>query len=278
MVVAAALIASGLWGAADFIGGTLSRRYAALAVAGAAQGVGFLFLLLILAGLGGTASWSIGAVAWGLLAGLCAITGLTLMYTALATGVMGVVSPIIAMSAIVPVGAGIAFGEMPRAVQMGGIAACLVGIVLVTRSPTAMSDIALGRRPLLLAGLAATTFGGSLVFLALGSGYDPLVATMSMRGAAAAFALVAAVFASGARGLDRRSTLPVVALGALDAGAYLAFGWASAAGHLASVSILSALYPLETAFLAFVVHHERLRRQQLVGVGFVIAGVVALVA
>jgi len=277
VVVVAALLASLFWGAADFIGGTLSRRYAALAVAGGAQAIGLLVLLIPAVG-GGAAVWSAGALFWGFWAGILAITGLALMYTALATGAMGIVSPIIAMSAVVAVMAGIAFGETPTALQAGAILACLAGIVLVTLSPGAGPRAQATRKPILLAALAAVTFGGSLVLLALGSDYDPLAATVSMRAAATASALIAAMVVRTAGGLDRRALLPILALGALDAGAYFAFGWASAAGELTSVSILSALYPLETAMLAYVFHHERLRPTQIIGAATCLVGVIALVA
>jgi len=72
--------------------------------------------------------------------------------------------------------------------------------------------------------------------------------------------------------------LPVLAvIGAGDVGANALFAVASTEGLLSVVSVLSSLYPAVTVLLARLVHGERLRLLQNLGVVAALAGV-ALIA
>ena len=92
-----ALFSSLLWGGADFFGGNLTKRYKALAVTAVSQSFGLLFglitILLATAWLQPTLSWD-NYFLPGVFAGILGFTGLTAFYAGLATGRMGVVSPI----------------------------------------------------------------------------------------------------------------------------------------------------------------------------------------
>ena len=205
------------------------------------------------------------------------------MYRALAIGKMGVVAPIIGSSAAVPMIWGLLQGDQLTTSQVVGAVGCLTGILVVTRGSreadgySANGEAARsGAGPIALAVIAAVVFGASLVFLSAGSDEAPLMTTVVMRAAACVVATPVMLLSRARRRLDRRGFAPVLAIGMLDAGAYLAFSWASSAAELSIVSVLSALYPVVTAVLAFFLHDERLSRSQLVGVALTIGGVVAI--
>jgi drug/metabolite transporter (DMT)-like permease len=75
----------------------------------------------------------------------------------------------------------------------------------------------------------------------------------------------------------RIGDLPLLAVvGAFDLGANVTFAYATRHGLLSVVSVLSSLYPAMTVVLARLVHHERLRQVQLVGVVAAMGGVVLI--
>ena len=127
-----ALLAALSYGIADFLGGLGSRRAAALPVASLSQGAGAVVLLLLVPLLH-SATPTLESLAWGAAAGFAGAAFLGLFYYLLAVGRMGIVAPVSAVWAVmVPVGAGILFGERP------GIAA-LAGVVLAIGSTVMMS-------------------------------------------------------------------------------------------------------------------------------------------
>ena len=106
MAALLALLSSVLWGAADFFGGNLAKRYQALAVTAVSQAFGLIIgisIILI------SSAWIRPSLSWdnyflsGVFAGLLGFIGLVAFYTGLATGRMGVVSPIAALSVLIPV-------------------------------------------------------------------------------------------------------------------------------------------------------------------------------
>jgi drug/metabolite transporter (DMT)-like permease len=166
MPAALALLASLLWGTADYLGGTASRRLPVASVLAVSQLVALLGLLPLALVLGAYDEPR-GFVLPGAAAGLCGVIGLAAFYRALALGTMGVVAPVAALGVVVPVGAGLLAGESPSPLQVGGILAALVGVVLAS-GPELRGGA--GALPLLLAGVAALGFGAVLVLLAEGSG------------------------------------------------------------------------------------------------------------
>ena len=135
-----ALASAVAYGASDFVGGVGSRRYSPWQVVLVGQGAGAV--LMLAAGLtlpGSPVALDFG---WALLAGVGSATGSIFLYRGLARGRMGVVAPISAVgAAVLPVLAGVAFGERPGWLVWVGMIAALPGIWLVSR--TTSSD----RRP-----------------------------------------------------------------------------------------------------------------------------------
>ena len=125
-----ALAAALLFGAGDFAGGALSRRLPSAAVVGVSQALNLVVLLAILPFVDRPAdlAWA----GWSVAAGLAGAGGLVLFYRALSVGTVGVVSPIAATGAIIPVALAFAAGERPGTATTWGIAIALAGAVLAS--------------------------------------------------------------------------------------------------------------------------------------------------
>jgi drug/metabolite transporter (DMT)-like permease len=269
-----ALISSVLWGTADFTGGTITRRRPALAVVGASQAIG----LLTVAGVAlATGAWhaSLGYLPWGVAAGLAGFVGLNAFYVALASGTMGVVSPIASLGVIVPVVAGFLRGEHPGALVLAGIVVALVGIVLAS-GPELGGEA--GARPVLLALGAALAFGISLLCITQGSRTSTVMTMTTMRVSTVLIAAVLALVLRTVGGLTI-ADLPLVAVaGVFDVSANLTFGAASTMGLVSVVAVLGSLYPVTTVLLARFLHGERMGQVQQAGVVAALVGVALIAA
>ena len=274
MAALLALSSSLMWGTADFLGGKTSRHLPPLAVYGLSQAIGFI-LLLALATV--TSSWGDdpGYWPWAIASSLLGMVGMIAFYAALAIGPMGIVSPLVSLSVLVPVSVALIQGEAPTSVAVLGIIAAVVGILLASGPELSGPETA---RPLVLAGLAALCFGGMYVTMAKGSEYSPLMTMTGMR--ITTMVLFAAVLlrVRDLGGATRRDVLPLAVIGVFDAGANVTFGFATTMGLLATTSVLGSLYPVVTALLAAIFLHERLRWVQYVGVTVAITGVVLISA
>jgi drug/metabolite transporter (DMT)-like permease len=265
-VIGAALIASLLWGTADFLGGQASRRHPAAMVAFVGQAVGFVALALILVfhGVDGK------AIVPGIVTGLLGAVAVLAFYKALAVGTMSIIAPIVAMSAIVPVLYGVFDGERPGALQWLGIVAALIGVILASSEPGGGKAVD-QKLALKLAVVAAIGIGISLVTLDKAAEHDALTGVAAARAVAAPI-LLAVVLAQRAKAPV--SAWPTFALvGLLDTAANSAFAIATTRGLLSLVAVLGGLFPVVTVALAYVVLHERLIGIQRAGVILALAGI-----
>ena len=134
-----ALGSAALYGAADFLGGLASRQTNTIAIMVTSQGVGLAVLAFLLPLLP-AATPSVRDLIWGGAAGLTGGIGVGLLYRALAVGRMAVVAPTTAVCAVmIPVAAGLFFGEQLAPLTMLGIALAIVAIVLVSQQEAAAS-------------------------------------------------------------------------------------------------------------------------------------------
>jgi drug/metabolite transporter (DMT)-like permease len=275
-----ALLASGLWGTSDFLGGSLSRSMAARHVLAGSQVVATVLVLAAVLGSGqqlrGGAGW-----AWALAAGVTWALGMAAFYTALAVGTMGVVAPIAATGAALPVLVGLATGDRPALLALGGAAVALVGVAAAA-GPDATGPTG-QRRAVLLAVVAAVLFGVEIYCLARGSRSSVPTALVGMRAGALA-CLGAFLVPRGRRGRHRaRAARPdratggrLVLLGVLDAGATTAYAVAARTEMVSLLAVLASLYPAVTVVLARQVHGERLSRVQSCGVLAALGGAVCI--
>lgn len=267
-----AVLSSLMWGASDFLGGATSRRLPPLAVFGWSQAFGCAVLVVIATASG---SWSVdpGYWPWAIGASLSGFAGMLLFYSALAQGPMGIVSPLVSMSVIVPLAFGLLSGESPTSVQVLGIVAAVCGILLASGPELGGAESA---RPLVMAAMAAVAFGLFVIFIDGGSRISPLMTVTAARITTAVIlgGCLAVLRTSG--GVVRRDLGVLALLGVLEVGANLLFATAITMGMLATTSVLGSLYPVVTAVLAAAFLHERLRIVQYLGVAATVLGVVLI--
>lgn len=271
-----ALVSSALWGTSDFVGGLAARRLPPVAVVAWSQAVGLLAVVvaaLVTGADDGPRTW----LPWAVLAGVSGAGGLVCFYAALSTGTMGVVSPIAALGAVVPVAAGLLSGERPSGVQVAGLVLALAGAALASGPDlSAARDSPSRARPILLAGLAAVGFGVALAAIGRGAETSTLMTLVGMRATSVTAFVVAAVVLRSVGGVTARDVPMLAGIGVFDAGANLLFGISSTLGLLSVTAVVGSLYPVVTVLLARFVLHERLTRIQLVGVVAALGGVVLL--
>lgn len=269
MAVLLALLSSVFWGSSDFFGGLMSRRRAAYAVVGAAQAAGLVaatVAALVTDGFHGPPDWIWPSMA----AAVTGSLGLVAFYAALASGTMGVVSPVAALGAVVPVVGGLLSGEDPTVLSSIGIVLALVGSVAAS-GPELQGRA--GARPVVLAALAGVGFGLAILFIAKGSETDTIMTMWGMRLTSVVGFSAAALLTRSIGGLQPKDVVPLAAIGVGDVSANLLFGFSSQLGYVSVTAVLASLYPVTTVLLARVVLHERLLRIQYVGVAAALAGV-----
>jgi len=273
MTASLALVASLLWGSSDFLGGRLSRGLPSRLVVLWSQLLSTVVLAGALAVTGGPRHGT-AAVGLGAVAGLLWVTGLAALYRALAGGAAGVVAPIASCGMIVPVLAGIALGDRPGALQLGGVVAAGAGVVCCS-GPGRTGAAGASRRPLLLAALTALAFGTEITLLSRpgpDGGPAAVLTTLTVMRAVAVLAVGLATLGSGPIGVPRADLPALALLGGLDVAATAAFLLAARDGATSLVAVLASLYPAVTVLLARGVGGERLRPVQGLGVLATIAG------
>lgn len=271
-----ALVASIIWGLADFVGGTASRSLAPATVMLWSTVLVFPVLIVVVF-LSGDLVLDATTIGWGAFAGVAGAFGLSSLYQGLATGTMGVVAPISSTAVLVPVLVGVATGEELVALQIVGIVVAVVGVVLAG-GPQVREFRSGGHVPLLWALGAALGLGGSLVGLAYGAETSSISALLVQRVVYVAV-LVVVVVAVGAPHRPPRPLMPTLgALGLGDITANGLFAVAVRSGPLAVIAVVASLYPVSTVLLARRLQGERLVRVQIVGVVAAFVGVALVVA
>ncbi|MFB9890688.1 DMT family transporter [Planobispora takensis] len=265
-----------VYGTADFFGGLATRRSQVMAVVVLSQLAGLALVAGLLPFLPGAPTAE--GLAWGMAAGVSGGVALVLFYRALATGVMSVVAPVTATtSAALPVLFGLATGERPEPMALGGVVLALLAVVLVSRdsSPAA----AVRDRAATLSALAAGAgFGGFFILLSQapeGGGMWPLFGARL-----ASVLLIAALAVATGRSLRPGAGAlgVIVVAGVLDMVANVLFVLAQERGMLTLVGVLVSLYPASTLLLARYVLKERLNAVQATGIGVTLAAVALIAA
>lgn len=272
-----ALFSSLLWGAADYLGGNLTKRYKSLAVTGASQSFGLLFgiaaILISSSYLAPTISWS-GYLLPGIFAGSLGFIGLTAFYAGLATGRMGVVSPISSLSALIPLTIAFIRGEQPTTLQLTGMAVALTGAFCAS-GPEIKGGIS--AKPLIYAVIAAIGFGGAVSFIAIGSQTSAIMTMTTMRLTTFIISLMLFIRFKTAGGFEKRDLPVLICIGGADFAGNLLLGVATTKGLVSLAVVLGSLFPIVTALLAYKLLHERLHKLQYLGIAFAVTGV-ALIA
>ena len=265
-----------MYGTGDFCGGLASRKQDTVVVLFFSQLVGLAAALVAALALGQPLVRTTDLL-WGAAAGVTGVAGLAALYRALASTLVAVASPVAAVTgAVIPVFLGIAAGERPETLAWVGIALAVPAIALLASGPPGHARGGMVRRAALMGAAAGVGFG--LFFFCISrtshaSGIWPLaaarVATLTL---VTLFALVTR------RSLRPRvEGLPVVlASGALDMGANIAFLLAARMGLLTITAVITSLYPGPTVILAMIVFREKLTVPRALGLALALAGVACI--
>ena len=279
-----------VYGAADFLGGTASRRTSPVRVTAVAALTGLAVMLLAVATVPAFSGyWSGDVIMLGALSGVTGAVAIGLLYACLAIGPMSILSPLTAVvSAIVPLSIGLVGGERLQAIGYVALVLALVAVVLVGFVPEKGAV-----RPSLRGVLMAIGSGVSIgVFLVIidqtpdDSGLVPLVVNRAVT-AAITFSIVgllavmafsrrsAAVAEPVAAPRPTHAWLPglrlAIACGIVDAVANAGLLLGVRIGELSIMAVLTALYPAGTIILAAVVLKERIAPVQVVGLVLAVA-------
>jgi len=252
------------WGAGDFIGGLASKRtspYRILFLAEIAGLVPFAALALLLR----EPMPSLGDMLLGAGSSLIGLSGLLLLYRALAAGQMTIAAPVSALfAALIPVIFGFLSLGAPSLATMIGFLLAFTAVWLISQTELtnwhfALSDL---RLPL-VSGFFFGLYFLTLHRATLNAFFWPL--------ASARFAgfLVLGLYAL----IARQPALPPRDLwraclvnGVLDIGGNAFYVLAAQTGRIDVAAVLGALYPASTVLLAWIILKERISWIQTFGV------------
>jgi drug/metabolite transporter (DMT)-like permease len=273
-----ALAASCSWGVGDFLGGLASRRLSLLWVLLLSQAVG-LVLVAPAAFLSGQPPVEGAARLTAIGGSIAGLIGIAAFYRAIAIGVASIAAPISAAGATIPVAVGFLRGDPTSAGQQIGVALAILGVVLASaHGPEHATDLSrMPRIAIVFALLAALGFGVFFVLLHDASTYSVVWATFIQRLTSVSLLVLVTLAARPPLHIGWGRGTGLLAIGLLDQGANILYGFASTIGLVSLAAVLASLFPIVTIILARVVLHERISRVQQTGVTCVLGGV-ALIA
>lgn len=263
------------WGLADFLGGLNSRRLPTLLVLMLSNLFGLVVLGLLVTWRGSALPGN-PDLFWAAAAAAAAVAAMFMLYKGLAVGNMAIVSPISATGVILPVIAGLAYGEHLTPIQATGILSAVAGTILAAR---VKKSIPSGGRLAAGTGLAAGSaiaVGAFFIFMDRASEVDPYWASLIMR---ICFGILITLLLLAARPplhLNYNDLTSLFTMGIVDALASVSFAVATTLGLLSIVAVLGSLYPVVTVLLSILVLHERPACMQTIGVILALTGVVMI--
>ena len=262
------LAAMWCWGTSDFIGGYAVRRAPAFLFTTITHASGAC-LMLALTLLDHSPVPSKSTLGWSVIAGALAGISLAIFYRALASGKMGITTPVVAvLSAGIPAVVGMVTEAAPGILSIGGFALAGLGLWLITRPEDGSRPQGLG-----LALLSGIGFAGYFLCIKqAGSGSPLWIAGLSR---ACSFLLTGAIvaFAGKIPRISRPDIRLGIFAGCIDVSGSALFVRAMQTGRLDSVVVLSSLYPAVTVLLARLVLKEHLPRWKAVGMLAALAAV-----
>jgi drug/metabolite transporter (DMT)-like permease len=290
MSIILGLSAAICWGVTDFLARYASRELGAYRSMFFMQAFGLGLLSLVWLGLGRDmvphatrAAW-----AWDVVGGVLSTAAVLALYRSFEMGKLAVVAPISAGYPALTALLAIASGEQVTAGRWAGIALVLVGVALTVgaagSAEVGLEAGATAQNPRAGVGWAlAAAAGFGVMFWLLGFHVVPelggFMSVWVLRMVATLGLGVAALPARQSLRIPRRGMVwMLVAMGALDVGAYLSNNFGLEFRHVSIVTVIASLYAAVTVLLAAVVLRERLNWKQWAGVALIFAGVVILSA
>jgi len=266
------LLSSASWGAADFIGGIVSKRTSEIRVlflAEIASFIPFIFLAVILREPFPPAiDFAIGA-----LASVLGMIGLVFLYRALASGQMTVAAPVSALfAALIPVLFGIFTLGFPSIATMIGFGLAFLAVWLISQTDSTnwrfnLSDL---RLPL----LSGFFFGFYFIAIhkaTLHAFFWPLA--MARFAGFAALGLYALATRQAAMPPRETWTLCIIN-GVIDIAGNGFYVLSTHTGRIDVAAVLGALYPASTVLLAWIFLKERISLIQVLGIAFAFIAII----
>jgi drug/metabolite transporter (DMT)-like permease len=218
--------------------------------------------------------------AWLLLAGLGNIVGLLLTYSALRTGNVGIVAPIVSTEGAVAAILAVLAGEQLGAGSAAILALIALGIALAATTAESPVEATVDRHSAavpLLAFLAAGSFGLSIYATARASAELPIAWAVAPPRILGVLFIALPLAATSRLRITRKALPLVVASGIGEVVGFALFAIGSR-HSVAIAAVLSSQFAALAAVAAYFLFRERLSRLQLVGVTTIVAGVTVLTA
>ena len=257
-------LAALFYGVADYSGSRASRFANSASTTFFGQATAFLgigvFLIFVRTQVMPMESWL-----WTTGGGFGGAIALVAFYRAMSLGSMTVIAPITAVIGLsVPVVAGVLSGERPDGLAWLGIVLAIVAVALVADA-LGKHDLPTSGRVIWMAVAAGLGFG--MIFVCMGNashdhGLWPL---FGQRLVSVPTVAAIAVFQARKIYVPKNVILLSVAAGVLDTSANGLYLLATKTGLMSIVSVVVAMYPVATVFLAMTLDHERLHKSQVVG-------------
>lgn len=262
------------WGIGDFNGGVATKRTSVYTVTILSQFIGGLCMLL-LALLSGEPFPSSMDLLYASAAGMAGAIGLIQFFQSLASGRMGVVAPVTAVTtATVPILVSIFLIGFPTPIQLAGFALALGAVWLISASGSGPTVQPRDLVSPIIAGLGFGLFFILIDRVSADALYWPLVASR----VASVTMLMAVVLITRQTGLGvRRGQLPIIILaGIMDVTGNVFFLMATKTGRLDIAAVLASLYPAATVLMARMFLAEEVSLRQWVGIATAFGAVVLL--
>jgi uncharacterized membrane protein len=268
MTIIFALSAALFYGVADYSGSRASRFANSASITFFGQAAAFVgigvFLAIVQTPVMPLESWL-----WTTGGGFGGALALVAFYKAMSLGSMTVIAPITAVVGLsVPVFAGVLSGERPSGSAWIGILLAIVAVALVA-DVLGKHDLPTPSRVIWMAVAAGLGFG--MIFVCMGNashdhGVWPL---FGQRLVSVPTVAAIALFQTRRIFVPKKVILLSIAAGVLDTSANGLYLLATHSGMMSIVSVVVAMYPVATVFLAMTLDHERLHKSQ--GVGLALA-------
>jgi drug/metabolite transporter (DMT)-like permease len=256
------------YGLADYSGSRASRFANSASITFFGQAMAFMgigvFLLFARTPVMPLESWL-----WTTGGGFGGALALVAFYKAMSMGSMTVIAPITAVIGLsVPVIAGVLSGERPSGSAWIGILLATVAVALVA-DVLDRHDLPTPPRVIWMAVAAGLGFG--MIFVCMGNashdhGVWPL---FGQRLVSVPTVAAIALIQTRSISVPKRVILLSIGAGVLDTSANGLYLLATSAELMSIVSVVVAMYPVATIFLAMTLDHERLHKSQ--GVGLLLA-------
>ncbi|MBI1821367.1 MAG: DMT family transporter [Nitrospirae bacterium] len=269
------------WGAGDFIAKRTVDKIGPYVTLFYMFLVGTVLLGLLTFFVIGTAGpldrWMILVI---LLSSILGVLGYFCLYYGFQIGFLSVVSTITAAGTIVPVGLLLLIlQEWPTRIQLLGIVLIILGVTLVSfkRQPEISPAILKKRLGVIPAIFSALFFGSYVVLIKIVSlKTGPILPIFIVRGMGVILIGLTLIYRKEMTPPPKATWKYLLAIGVLDAAAFLAFTVGITRTLVAIVAPLSSLFTLVTVILARVILKEQLAFHQKWGFWMVLIGVLTL--